>query len=156
LFAGICLPVLVLLSAPLAPEHEKVEYIPTKLSATVTMVKGQGGNIAVSAGENGVFIIDDQLKPLTDQLLAAIRAIDERPVRFVVNTHYHSGQQALGGPARSCVIQGATVQPRHDHRCAALIQRPEADDRVPLSTTTACCQRSVFFLDSLHELGNIR
>ncbi len=104
LFAGIRVPVpllvLVLLATPLAAQDEKVEYIPTKLSATVTMVQGQGGNIAVAAGADGVFIIDDQLKPLTDQLLAAIRSIDQRPVRFVINTHYHGdhvgGNEALG------------------------------------------------------------
>jgi glyoxylase-like metal-dependent hydrolase (beta-lactamase superfamily II) len=82
--------ILGLLSAPaLSAQEDKVEYIPTRLSDTVTMVKGRGGNIAVSAGEDGVFIVDDQMKPLTEQLLAAIREIDDRPVRFVINTHYH-------------------------------------------------------------------
>ena len=99
--AGLCVPVLSLLFAPpLAAQGDKVEYFPSQLSETVTMVKGQGGNIAVSAGEDGVFIIDDQLEPLTEQLLAAIRAIDERPVRFVINTHYHGdhvgGNEGLG------------------------------------------------------------
>ena len=92
---------LALFFAPLlAAQDEAVEYVPSKLSDTVTMVKGRGGNIAVSAGEDGVFIIDDQLKPLTDQLLAAIRQIDDRPVRFVINTHYHGdhvgGNETLG------------------------------------------------------------
>ncbi|MCU0989944.1 MAG: MBL fold metallo-hydrolase [Xanthomonadales bacterium] len=94
------LPALLLFTPLLAAQEEKVEYIPTRLSATVTMVQGQGGNIAVAAGADGVFIVDDQVKPLTDQLLAAIRAIDERPVRFVINTHFHhdhvGGNEALG------------------------------------------------------------
>jgi glyoxylase-like metal-dependent hydrolase (beta-lactamase superfamily II) len=98
---ALFLPTLCLLiAAPLAAQDDKVEYIPTKLSDTVTMLKGRGGNIAISAGADGVFIIDDQLEPLTDQLLAAIREIDERPVRFVINTHYHGdhvgGNEALG------------------------------------------------------------
>jgi len=88
------------LAQPLAAQDKPVEYVPTNLSDTVTMVKGQGGNIAVSAGADGVFIIDDQLKPLTDQLIAAIRKIDDRPVRFVINTHYHGdhvgGNETLG------------------------------------------------------------
>jgi glyoxylase-like metal-dependent hydrolase (beta-lactamase superfamily II) len=97
----ISLPILLLhFTAPLAAQDDKVEYLPTKLSDTVTMLKGRGGNVAVSAGADGVFIIDDQLEPLTDQLLAAIRAIDQRPVRFVINTHYHGdhvgGNEALG------------------------------------------------------------
>jgi len=99
--AQIVLACMALFFAPLVTaQDEAVEYVPTRLSDTVTMVKGRGGNIAVSAGEDGVFIIDDQLKPLTDQLLAAIRQIDDRPVRFVINTHYHGdhvgGNETLG------------------------------------------------------------
>jgi cyclase len=95
------LPIVALiLAGSLAAQDKPVEYIPTPLSDTVTMIKGQGGNIAMSAGADGVFIIDDQLKPLTDQLLAAIRKIDDRPVRFVINTHYHGdhvgGNETLG------------------------------------------------------------
>jgi cyclase len=81
-------------------QDQEVEYIPTQLSPTVTMIKGRGGNIAVSSGEDGVFIIDDQIQPLTDQLLEAIRSISDRPIRFVINTHYHGdhvgGNEAIG------------------------------------------------------------
>jgi len=81
-------------------QDEPVEYIATTLSPTVTMIKGKGGNIAVSAGEDGVFIIDDQYKALTDQLLAAISKISDQPIRFVINTHYHGdhvgGNEAIG------------------------------------------------------------
>lgn len=106
---------LLLLAAPLAAQDEPVEYIPTPLSDTLTMIKGQGGNIAVSAGADGVFIIDDQVKPLTDQLLAAIRKIDDRPVRFVINTHYHGdhvgGNEALG-QAGSVIIAHDNIRSR--------------------------------------------
>ncbi len=81
-------------------QEQEVEYIPTALSSTVTMIKGRGGNIAVSSGEDGVFIIDDQIQPLTEQLLAAIRKVSDRPIRFVINTHYHGdhvgGNETLG------------------------------------------------------------
>jgi glyoxylase-like metal-dependent hydrolase (beta-lactamase superfamily II) len=103
------------LAGGLAAQDEPVEYVPTRLSDTVTMVKGQGGNIAVSAGEDGVFIIDDQLKPLTDQLLAAIRKIDDRPIRFVINTHYHGdhvgGNEALG-KAGSVIVAHDNIRQR--------------------------------------------
>jgi glyoxylase-like metal-dependent hydrolase (beta-lactamase superfamily II) len=86
-------------TSSLAQESE-VEYIATPLSDTVTMIKGRGGNIAVSSGPDGVFIIDDQLKPLTEQLLAAIRKVSDQPIRFVINTHYHGdhvgGNETLG------------------------------------------------------------
>ena len=81
-------------------QENAVEYIATPLSPTVTMIKGRGGNIAVSAGEDGVFIIDDQMQPLTDQLLASIRQVSDLPIRFVINTHYHAdhvgGNEAIG------------------------------------------------------------
>jgi len=107
--------VVVLLADVAKAQDEKVEYIPTPLSETVTMIKGRGGNIAISAGEDGVFIIDDQLKPLTEQLLTTIRKIDERPVRFVINTHYHGdhvgGNETLG-KAGSVIIAHDNIRQR--------------------------------------------
>jgi len=101
-FPGIiALVVTVLFASTSTPaQEEKVEYIPTKLSDTLTMLKGRGGNIAISAGEDGVYIIDDQLEPVTDQLLVAISQISSQPIRFVINTHYHGdhvgGNEAIG------------------------------------------------------------
>jgi len=96
-------------------QEKKVEYLATPLSDTVTVIKGRGGNIAVSAGEDGVFIIDDQIKPLTDQLLAAIRDISGEPIRFVINTHYHGdhvgGNETLG-KAGSVIIAHDNIRQR--------------------------------------------
>ena len=79
------------------------------------MIKGRGGNIAVSSGEDGVFIIDDQLKPLTDQLLASITKVSDRPIRFVINTHYHGdhvgGNETLGA-AGSVIIAHDNIRKR--------------------------------------------
>jgi len=96
-------------------QDQAVEYIATPLSSTVTMIKGKGGNIAVSSGEDGVFIIDDQLQPLTDQLLASIRKISEQPIRFVINTHYHGdhvGGNETMGKAGSVIIAHDNVRQR--------------------------------------------
>ena len=101
-FPGIiALVITVLFASTSTPAQEdKIEYIPTTLSDTLTMLKGRGGNIAISAGEDGVYIIDDQLEPLTDQLLAAIGEVSDQPIRFVINTHYHGdhvgGNEAIG------------------------------------------------------------
>ncbi len=100
-FLTTALTALTFFLAPVSyAQEQEVEYIATPLSATVTMIKGRGGNIAVSSGEDGVFIIDDQIKPLTDQLLANIRKVSEQPIRFVINTHYHGdhvgGNETLG------------------------------------------------------------
>ncbi len=105
----------VILTPPSFAQEQGVEYIATPLSSTVTMIKGKGGNIAVSSGEDGVFIIDDQLKPLTDQLLASIAEVSDQPIRFVINTHYHGdhvgGNETLGG-AGSVIIAHDNVRQR--------------------------------------------
>lgn len=72
----------------------------TKARGSVHMIKGAGGNIGVSIGKDGVFLIDDQFAPLTDKILAAVRALSNEPVRFVLNTHWHrdhvGGNERLG------------------------------------------------------------
>jgi glyoxylase-like metal-dependent hydrolase (beta-lactamase superfamily II) len=102
-------------TAAVQAQENKVEYAPTALSSTVTMIKGRGGNIAVSAGEDGVFIIDDQLEPLTEQLVAAIRSISDEPIRFVINTHYHGdhvGGNEKIGKAGAVIIAHDNIRER--------------------------------------------
>jgi glyoxylase-like metal-dependent hydrolase (beta-lactamase superfamily II) len=65
------------------------------------MLIGQGGNIGVVAGEDGIFLIDDQFAPLTEKIKDAVATIDDGPIRFVFNTHWHGdhtgGNENLGG-----------------------------------------------------------
>jgi glyoxylase-like metal-dependent hydrolase (beta-lactamase superfamily II) len=62
---------------------------------------GRGGNVGISTGEDGLYIIDDQVRPVTKELLQAIRKISDKPIRFVINTHYHAdhtgGNETIGG-----------------------------------------------------------
>jgi len=81
-------------------DYSKVQVKPTKLSATVWMMEGAGGNLGVSAGEDTVFLVDSQFAPLTPKIEAAIKAISPKPVQFLVNTHWHGdhtgGNENLG------------------------------------------------------------
>jgi len=61
----------------------------TELRDGVYLLKGQGGNIGLSIGADGVFMIDDQFAPLTDKIRAAIAEISNQPIKFVINTHWH-------------------------------------------------------------------
>ncbi len=60
-----------------------------RVAPGVAVLFGRGGNIALSYGEDGNVLIDDQYAPLTPRILAAIRSVDPDPVRFVINTHWH-------------------------------------------------------------------
>ena len=90
----------IALPAPAQQDFSKVAVRSEKLAETVWMLTGAGGNLAVSAGEDAVFLVDDQYAPLTEKIAAEIGRISPRPVRFVLNTHWHGdhvgGNEALG------------------------------------------------------------
>ena len=67
----------------------KVEIKVTKVSGSVYMLEGAGGNIAASVGDDGIVIVDDQFAPLADKIRAALKGITDKPLRFIINTHYH-------------------------------------------------------------------
>jgi glyoxylase-like metal-dependent hydrolase (beta-lactamase superfamily II) len=100
----------VSLALPVAAQDMSAVQIQTqRLTDGVYMLVGQGGNIGLSVGEDGVFVIDDQFAPLTDKILAAIAAITSEPVRFVFNTHWHGdhtgGNENMGAAGALIVAQ---------------------------------------------------
>jgi len=61
-----------------------------KLSECIYMlVNGEGGNLVVCVGDDGIVLVDTQTAPLAGKIRQAIRNISDKPVRFVINTHYH-------------------------------------------------------------------
>lgn len=70
-------------------EFDKVQISTIKVADHIYMLQGQGGNIGVCVGEDGVFMIDDQFAPLTEKIKAAIAKLSDKEIRFVINTHYH-------------------------------------------------------------------
>jgi len=72
-----------------AQDFDDVQIETAQVGPGVYMLTGSGGNLAVSVGQDGVFLVDDQYAPLTEKILAAIRSISDEPVRFVINTHWH-------------------------------------------------------------------
>lgn len=73
-------------------DFSKVEITRIDLGSGLAMLQGAGGNIAVSTGPDGVFLVDDQYAPLSDRIRAAIAAMPgaaDQPIRFVLNTHWH-------------------------------------------------------------------
>jgi len=96
--ALIALPVGVLHAQQ---DFSKVEVTSTKLGEGVYVLFGAGGNIGVSSGSDGVVLIDDQYAPLSRKIRAAVALISDKPIRFVLNTHWHGdhsgGNENLAG-----------------------------------------------------------
>jgi len=72
-----------------APDFSKVEIKATDLGHNTYMLEGQGGNITVAVGSDGIIMVDTQFAPLHDKIKAAIAKISPLPVKYVINTHYH-------------------------------------------------------------------
>ncbi|TCK67564.1 glyoxylase-like metal-dependent hydrolase (beta-lactamase superfamily II) [Winogradskyella wandonensis] len=85
---------------------DDVEIKSEKLSENVYVLFGAGGNIGVSVGEDGVFVIDDQFAPLSEKILAKIKTLSDKPLKFLVNTHWH-GDHAGGN--ENMAKAGATI-----------------------------------------------
>ena len=78
-------------------DFTKVQIKVTKVSGGVYMLEGAGGNIGASVGDDGIVVVDDQYAPLAERIQAALKGITDKPVRFVINTHYH--EDHTGGNA---------------------------------------------------------
>jgi glyoxylase-like metal-dependent hydrolase (beta-lactamase superfamily II) len=91
------------------PDFDAVEIKTTKLADGLYELEGAGGNIGLSVGEDGVLMIDDEFAPLTPKIKAAIEAITDDPVRFLINTHHHGdhtgGNEQWGGMDAIIVAQ---------------------------------------------------
>jgi cyclase len=76
-------------SAARAQDFDTVQIQTVPVAPGLHMLVGLGGNLAVSTGDDGVFLIDDQYAPLTQKIRTAIAALSDAPIRFVLNTHWH-------------------------------------------------------------------
>jgi len=81
----------------------------------IYMLTGQGGNLGLSVGEDGAYLIDDQYAPLAEKILAAVKTLTPEPVRFVINTHWHgdhTGGNENMGKAGAILVAHENVRRR--------------------------------------------
>jgi cyclase len=93
-------------SAQQGVDFSKVEIKTTDLGNNTYMLEGQGGDITVAVGTDGIIMVDTQFAPLHDKIKAAIAKISPLPIKYVINTHYHGDH--VGGNA-SFNKDGATI-----------------------------------------------
>ena len=98
---GACAGLVLAGAAAAQNDFSNVEIKTTKIVDGIYMLEGAGGNIGLSVGDDGAFVIDAQFSPLASKIVAAIAAATDKPVEFVLNTHWHGdhtgGNEAMGG-----------------------------------------------------------
>ena len=109
ILAGLAVPVWA------QQDFSAVEIETIQVSGNVYMLVGAGGNIGLSVGDDGAFVIDDQFAPLSEKILAAIAAVTDADVKFLVNTHFHGdhtgGNEAFGA-AGALIVAHENVRAR--------------------------------------------
>ncbi|SDT38577.1 MBL fold metallo-hydrolase [Bradyrhizobium canariense] len=76
-------------AAPPPPDFSKVEIKTTDLGDNMYMLEGQGGNITVAVAKDGIIMVDGEFAPLHDKIKAAISAVSNEPIKYLINTHFH-------------------------------------------------------------------
>ena len=87
----------------------------TQLTNNIYVLFGAGGNIGLSVGEDGAFLIDDQFAPLSEKIIAAVATVTDKPVSFLLNTHYHfdhTGGNENFGKAGTMIVAHRNVYER--------------------------------------------
>jgi glyoxylase-like metal-dependent hydrolase (beta-lactamase superfamily II) len=87
-------------------DWDKIQIKTTDLGNNTYMLEGQGGNITIAVGTDGIIMVDSQFAPLSDKIKAAIKAISPLPVKYLINTHFHGDH--TGGNA-NFARDGVTV-----------------------------------------------
>ncbi|NWG71656.1 MAG: MBL fold metallo-hydrolase [Parvularculaceae bacterium] len=119
------------------PDYAKLEVKATKVAGNVYVIEDatpgfSGGNIGVSVGPDGILLVDSKFAPLAPKIEAALKAVSDQAVRFVLNTHFHAdhsdGNRAFA--ARSTVIAHEIAR----KRIAADVERPTPANALPVIT----------------------
>lgn len=145
-----------------AQRFDAIEIKTEQLSDHTYVLFGAGGNIGVSVGEDGVFIIDDQFAPLSEKILTALKTLSDKPLKYVVNTHYHGDHT---GGNENMANAGATIvahdnvkirlkQPRRDGSENPIEAFPVITFNDKLNMTINGEDVAIFHVDNAHTDGD--
>jgi len=114
------------------------------VAGNVHMLTGRGGNLGVLVGDDGIILVDDQYAPLTEKILAALKTLSPKPVRFVINTHMHGdhtgGNENLGRGGSIVVAHDNVRRRMSEEQFNAAFDRrtpPSAPGALPIVTFSA-------------------
>ncbi len=125
----------------LAAQEDTTTIQTVSVAPGVYMLLGRGGNIGVSVGEDAVFLVDDQYAPLTKKITDAVRAVSDKPIKFLLNTHWHgdhTGGNENFGAAGVVIVAHDNVRQRMsvDQFMARFNQTVKASPKIALPVVT--------------------
>ena len=93
------------------PNLDNAEVHVLPVQGNVYMLVGGGGNVTIQVGDDGVLLVDTSYAQLSDKILAEIRKLSNKPIRYIINTHVHldhvGGNENLGKAGRT--VSGGNV-----------------------------------------------
>ncbi len=96
------------------PDSQDVQIKTTKITENIYMLQGRGGNIGAIVGPDGILIVDDDYKAVSEKLSAALKELGSANPRFILNTHWHGdhteGNEFFG--KQSIIVAHSNVRKR--------------------------------------------
>ncbi|WP_088340650.1 MBL fold metallo-hydrolase [Robiginitalea sediminis] len=137
------LPLLLMLPLLVTAQRDwsQVEVTSEPLADNLYVLFGAGGNMGLALGDQYAYLIDDQFAPLSDKILAAIRQITDKPLKYVVNTHWHGDHAGGNAPMAA---QGAVLIAHDNVRKRMSSVQWEGTDRETQPAPFAALSRITF------------
>ena len=140
-----------------AQNFDNIQIRTIPVTESIYVLQGSGGNIGVSIGDDGTFIVDDQFAPLTDKIVAAIAGLTDNPVDFVVNSHWHydhtDGNENFGRAGALIVAQDNSRRRMETDQVLSGSNRPQpAYDEVGLPKITFLESMRFYYNDNVVDV----
>ena len=130
--------VLGVVSALAQQDFSKVQIKATRVAGNIYMLEGSGGNIGVSVGDDGIVLVDDQFAPLAPKIKEALKGITDKPIKFVLNTHFHGdhtgGNVKFGAEAPIIAHENVRKRLQEGGKVGGNVVEPAPKEALPVIT----------------------
>ncbi len=136
-------------------DWDKVKITSEQLSDNIYVLFGSGGNMGLVVGKENAYLIDDQFAPLSDKILAHIGSLTDKPVKWVLNTHWHgdhSGGNENLAKAGALIVAHENVRKRmstKQNRSGGRVTEPSPMEALPVITFN---DKMTLYLDNGHTM----